>query len=122
MTSPATGSPTPYGLKFTFQDPEGMSSGIVLQVYALADFANLPDGLPSAFETLQVLLNPAAGAFVPPPPTGQIASAARLDRPCAVSGRFPGDRLPEQPAVSVISRSIPTLSIPSPRSSIRSPA
>ncbi|MBP6298579.1 MAG: SH3 domain-containing protein [Anaerolineae bacterium] len=71
MTSPATGSPTPYGLKFTFQDPEGMSSGFVLQVYALADFANLPDGVPSAIATLQTLLDPAAGAFVPPPPTGE---------------------------------------------------
>lgn len=71
MTSPSGGSPTPYGLLFTFEDPEQMPSWIALQVYALADFANLPDGVPSAIATLQSLLDSAEGPIVPPVYTGE---------------------------------------------------
>lgn len=56
MSSPAAGTPVPDGLNFSFIAPDGTSSRIQLQVYALADFANLPDGVPSAMEDLQNLL------------------------------------------------------------------
>jgi hypothetical protein len=61
MSAPSTGNPTPDGLRFTFVDAEGESVGILLQVYALADFARLPDGLPSAvFGKLESMLEPDA--------------------------------------------------------------
>lgn len=60
MSSPSTGNPTPDGLRFTFVDAEGEPAGIKLQVYALADFARLPDGLSSTFDTLQSMLEPDA--------------------------------------------------------------
>jgi hypothetical protein len=61
MSAPSTGNPTPDGLRFTFVDAEGNPAGFKLQVYALADFAKLPDGLPSAIsDKLQSMLEPGA--------------------------------------------------------------
>lgn len=55
--SPNSGNPKPAGLSFIIADATGDAEAIQIQVYALADYANLPDGLPDTFETLQGLLD-----------------------------------------------------------------
>jgi hypothetical protein len=56
MRSPSAGNPVPDGLRFVIADPTGQSNGIIIEVYAVADFAALPDGLPDSIVTLQDIL------------------------------------------------------------------
>lgn len=67
LSSPSAGNPAPDGLRFVIADPTGASNGIVVEVYAVADFAKLPDGLPDSIATLQKLLADADREIVEAP-------------------------------------------------------
>jgi|GEM_PF-5759675 len=57
MSSPMAGSPIPDGLIFTFLDADEQFLNTRIAVYALADFAKLPDGVPDILTHLKDLID-----------------------------------------------------------------